>query len=232
VLNLQGKVALVMGCGAVAEGWGNGRASATLLARQGAQVYGTDLQLSHAENTRDIVRAEGGTMEVAACDVTQAEQVNRVVDDCVQRFGRIDILVNNVGLSQPGGPVDMLQPRVWTVLAAAVPTPATGTTRATAVLLHVSAFSTLRFPLTEADPPADASPLACADPLAVGAARILRLGAVVGQLAVAGAVNVPSGTLSLAMPARALAGELVRVDVTLAALVRNVETVCPLAVLT
>jgi len=112
VLNLQGKVALVMGCGAVAEGWGNGRASATLLARQGAQVYGTDLQLSHAENTRDIVRTEGGTMEVAACDVTQAEQVNRVVDDCVQRFGRIDILVNNVGLSQPGGPVDMLE-SVW-----------------------------------------------------------------------------------------------------------------------
>ena len=90
MLNLQGKVALVMGCGAVAEGWGNGRASATLLARQGAQVYGTDLQLSHAENTRDIVRAEGGTMEVAACDVTQAEQVNRVVDDCVKRFDRID----------------------------------------------------------------------------------------------------------------------------------------------
>lgn len=112
MLNLQGKVALVMGCGAVAEGWGNGRATATLLARQGAQVYGTDLHTSHAENTRDLVRKEGGTIEVAACDVTQADQVNRVVDDCIQRFGRIDILVNNVGLSQPGGPVDMLE-SVW-----------------------------------------------------------------------------------------------------------------------
>ena len=107
------------------------------------------------------------------------------------------------------------------MLCAAVATPAAGTLQATAVLLHVSAFSTLRCPLTEAGPLADASPLACADPLAVGAARISRLGAVVGQLTVAGSADVPSGTLSVQAPARALAGELVRVDVTLAALVRN-----------
>jgi hypothetical protein len=120
-----------------------------------------------------------------------------------------------------GGPLGPLHPRAWTVLAAAVPLPATGTTRAAAVLLRVSDFSTLRCPLGEAGPPADASPLACADPAAVGAARVSRLGAVVGQLAAAGTVGVPSGKLSVAVPARALAGELVQVDVTLVAEVRK-----------
>ena len=112
MLDLTGKVALVMGCGAVAQGWGNGRATAVLLARQGAKVYGTDLSLAQAEETQRLVAQEGGTCHVDACDVTRAEQVERVVADCIERFGRIDILVNNVGLSQPGGPVDMDE-AVW-----------------------------------------------------------------------------------------------------------------------
>jgi NAD(P)-dependent dehydrogenase (short-subunit alcohol dehydrogenase family) len=112
VLDLKGKVALVMGCGAVGEGWGNGRATAVLFARQGAQVYGTDLRLAAAQATQAIIASEGGEAEVAACDVTQSDQVERAVADCIARFGRIDVLVNNVGLSQPGGPVDMDE-AVW-----------------------------------------------------------------------------------------------------------------------
>ncbi|NLD67782.1 MAG: SDR family oxidoreductase [Limnobacter sp.] len=112
MLDLSGKVALVMGCGSVAEGWGNGRASAALLARQHARVYGTDLELANAELTRRMIEAEGNEIHVERCDVTRAAEVNRIVDDCVSRFGRIDILVNNVGLSQPGGPVDMDE-AVW-----------------------------------------------------------------------------------------------------------------------
>lgn len=112
MLDLTGKVALVMGCGSVAEGWGNGRATAALLARQGARVYGTDLKLENAQVTQKAVEAEGHAIHVEACDVTRAEEVFRVVDDCLARFGRIDILVNNVGLSQPGGPVDMAE-EVW-----------------------------------------------------------------------------------------------------------------------
>jgi NAD(P)-dependent dehydrogenase (short-subunit alcohol dehydrogenase family) len=112
MLDLTGKVALVMGCGSVAEGWGNGRATAALLARQGARVYGTDLKLENAQVTQRAIEEEGNAIHVAQCDVTRAEEVNRIVDDCVERFGRIDILVNNVGLSQPGGPVDMAE-EVW-----------------------------------------------------------------------------------------------------------------------
>ena len=101
-----------MGCGAVAAGWGNGRATAVLLARQGASVFGTDLKLENAQDTQRLIEAEGHTARVAACDSTDAAQVKRVVDECLAAFGRIDVLVNNVGLSQPGGPVDMSED-VW-----------------------------------------------------------------------------------------------------------------------
>ena len=112
MFRLDGKVALVMGCGSVAEGWGNGRATAVALARQGAAVYGTDLVIENAAATGRIIEEEWNQALVAACDVTEAADVARVVADCVDRFGRIDILVNNVGVSSPGGPVDMDE-AVW-----------------------------------------------------------------------------------------------------------------------
>lgn len=112
MFELKGKVALIFGCGSVAKGWGNGRATAVLLARQGAKVFGTDLVLENAIETRDIVLGEGNEIEIAQCDSTQADQVKLVVEQCLKRFGRIDILVNNVGFSQPGGPVDMAED-VW-----------------------------------------------------------------------------------------------------------------------
>jgi NAD(P)-dependent dehydrogenase (short-subunit alcohol dehydrogenase family) len=104
---LEGKVALVTGCGSSGPGWGNGKAIAVLLARQGATVFGVDLALEAAEVTRDLIRDEGGAAEVQAADVTDAAQVRAMVEACLARFGRIDILVNNVGRSEPGGPVEM-----------------------------------------------------------------------------------------------------------------------------
>jgi NAD(P)-dependent dehydrogenase (short-subunit alcohol dehydrogenase family) len=112
VLRLDGKVALVTGCGTKGEGWGNGKAIAVLLARQGAQVYGCDLDLEAAEATRRLIEEEGGTAQVQAADVTKAEQVKALVQACLARFGRIDILVNNVGRSEPGDPVTMAED-VW-----------------------------------------------------------------------------------------------------------------------
>ena len=112
MLRLDQKVALVTGCGTVGEGWGNGKAIAVLLARQGASVFGCDLNLEAAEATRDLIRKEGGVAEVQTCDVTQAVDVKKLVDACMARFGRIDILVNNVGRSEPGDPVTMAE-SVW-----------------------------------------------------------------------------------------------------------------------
>ncbi|KWR74626.1 3-oxoacyl-ACP reductase [Cupriavidus sp. IDO] len=112
MLKLTDKVALIMGCGAVAQGWGNGRAMAVLMARQGARIFGTDLNLANAEETRKLIQEEGSHAHVVQCDSTKAHDVERVVNECFERYGRIDILVNNVGLSQPGGPVDMTE-EVW-----------------------------------------------------------------------------------------------------------------------
>ena len=107
MFRLDGKVALVTGCGTLGEGWGNGKAIAVLLARQGATVYGCDLHLEAAQATRELIRAEGGTAEVQTCDVTQAVPVQQLVQACIAKYGRIDILVNNVGRSEPGDPATM-----------------------------------------------------------------------------------------------------------------------------
>jgi NAD(P)-dependent dehydrogenase (short-subunit alcohol dehydrogenase family) len=112
MLRLDGRVAIVTGCGSSAPGWGNGKAIATLLARQGATVYGVDLSLEAAEATRDIVQGEGNSMRAAACDVTNSAQVDALVADCVARFGRLDILINNVGRSEPGTP-ETMDEQVW-----------------------------------------------------------------------------------------------------------------------
>lgn len=112
VFSLKGKVALVTGCGSIGPGWGNGKAISVLFARQGAAVYGVDLALEAACETAGLIAQEGGTVEVAACDVTQAQAVEAMVRACLDRFGRIDILVNNVGRSEPGDPVTMDE-EVW-----------------------------------------------------------------------------------------------------------------------
>lgn len=110
--DLTGKVAFISGAGSVGEGWGNGKATAVLLARQGATIYGTDISADAAEETRRLIEAEGGTCHAAAVDMTSATQVEAAVADCLSRFGRIDILVNNVGGSAPGDPVTMSE-EVW-----------------------------------------------------------------------------------------------------------------------
>ena len=112
MLRLDGKVAVVTGCGSFAPGWGNGKATAILLARQGATVLGIDLDIAAAEATREIAANEGNPIHVAACDVTNGEQVRRMIDECVDRFGRLDILINNVGQSEPGNP-ETMDEDVW-----------------------------------------------------------------------------------------------------------------------
>ncbi len=112
MFSLAGKVAIVTGAGSVGPGWGNGRATAVVLARQGAQVFLTDINPEAVEETRAFIAAEGNTAATHVCDMLEAEQVEAMVAACMQRFGRIDILVNNVGGSHPGSPVTMPED-VW-----------------------------------------------------------------------------------------------------------------------
>lgn len=108
MLNLNGKIAFVAGAGSVAEGWGNGRAAAVLLARQGAKVFGTDYSAEALAGTSAVMEQEGHKDWTPwKADMTSSEDVRRAVEACLQRFGRIDILVNNVGGSAPGNPVSL-----------------------------------------------------------------------------------------------------------------------------
>lgn len=112
MLDLKGKTAFVTGAGSVGEGWGNGKATSVLLARQGAKVFALDYRKDAVEVTRDLIKGEGGTVAVRTCDMTDSASVAAAVADCVKQFGGIDILVNNVGGSAPGDPVSMTE-EVW-----------------------------------------------------------------------------------------------------------------------
>jgi NAD(P)-dependent dehydrogenase (short-subunit alcohol dehydrogenase family) len=103
---LEGKVAIVTGCGSVGPGWGNGKAIAVLFARAGARVFGCDINPEAAQETRVIIEGEGHVCDVMQADITRSDEIAALVQACVTRYGRIDILVNNVGIVEVGGPVD------------------------------------------------------------------------------------------------------------------------------
>src|SRR5687768_15349444 len=100
---LKDKVALITGAGSIGPGWGNGKATTVLFAREGAKVFGVDLDFAAADATRGIIEGEGGVCATHAADVSKAESVAAMVDACMAAFGRIDVLVNNVGIARTGG---------------------------------------------------------------------------------------------------------------------------------
>ena len=112
MLDLKGKTALVTGAGSIGPGWGNGKAAAVLLARRGARVVALDISLAAAEETCALIAEEGGIATPVVCDMTDSEAVEAAVRTGVERFERIDILVNNVGGSAPGDAVSMAE-AVW-----------------------------------------------------------------------------------------------------------------------
>jgi NAD(P)-dependent dehydrogenase (short-subunit alcohol dehydrogenase family) len=95
---LAGKVAIVMGAGSRGEGIGNGKAAAILFAREGARVLCVDSTVARAEETVATILAEGGTASVAEGDVTRREECQRLAALAMERYGRLDILQNNVGI--------------------------------------------------------------------------------------------------------------------------------------
>ena len=104
---LEGKVAIVTGAGCVGPGWGNGRATCVRFAEEGAKIFAVDIRADTMEETLSRVRDGGGEITAHLCDVTDGPSVDAMVAACIDAFGRIDILVNNVGGSARGGPADM-----------------------------------------------------------------------------------------------------------------------------
>ena len=101
-----GKVAIVTGAGSIGPGIGNGKASAILYAREGAQVMLVDYNLGAVEETKGLIDKEGGHCITFQADVSKSGDCRSMVEKCVQTFGRVDILHNNVGIEIPGGAVE------------------------------------------------------------------------------------------------------------------------------
>ncbi|WP_117194709.1 SDR family NAD(P)-dependent oxidoreductase [Rhizobium terrae] len=100
---MKNKVVLVFGAGSVGPGFGIGKAAAVAYAREGGSVVCVDVNLDAAKNTLDVIRQEGGTGLALAADVTRSKDIAAVVEKTMERFGRIDVLHNNVGINMPGG---------------------------------------------------------------------------------------------------------------------------------
>ncbi len=109
---LQDRVAIVTGAGCVGPGWGNGRAVSVRFAEEGAKIFAVDLNPDALKETIERTEAAGGEITGHICDITDGWAVTEMVKACVERFGRVDILVNNVGGSAKGGPVEMPE-EVW-----------------------------------------------------------------------------------------------------------------------
>ena len=102
---LAAKVALVTGGGALDDGIGNGRAAAILFARAGAKVLVVDRNEAAAERTARMIEDGGGSAAAFAADVTRGEDCAAMVAAALERFGRLDVLDNNVGVITSGGSV-------------------------------------------------------------------------------------------------------------------------------
>jgi NAD(P)-dependent dehydrogenase (short-subunit alcohol dehydrogenase family) len=96
---LEGKVAVITGAGS-----GVGRAASLIFARHGAKVVAADVNAEAVEETVAQVEADGGTAIARTCDVSQAEQVDAIVQAAVDEFGRLDVMYNNAGITNPPKP--------------------------------------------------------------------------------------------------------------------------------
>jgi NAD(P)-dependent dehydrogenase (short-subunit alcohol dehydrogenase family) len=108
----KGRVAIVTGAGCIGPGWGNGRAIAVKLAEEGAFVFAVDREPARLEETLERAGSARDSIKTYSCDVTDSASVKAMAAACVAAFGTIDILINNVGGSAAGGPVEMDE-EVW-----------------------------------------------------------------------------------------------------------------------
>ncbi len=110
---LEGKVAIVTGAGSIGDGWGNGKAAAYVYAKEGAKTFCVDFRLEAAEQTVKQIEAIGGKAIAYAADVTDEATVNAMVDACMEAWGRVDILHNNVGGQGVGRSLETITVEDW-----------------------------------------------------------------------------------------------------------------------
>ena len=106
-LRLEGKVSIVTGAGSRGPGIGNGKATAILFAREGAKVLLVDRVPDRVHETLELINGEGGEASVFSGDVTNIADCQAMVAAAVERYGRLDILHNNVGIESKGSVINM-----------------------------------------------------------------------------------------------------------------------------
>lgn len=106
---LTDRVAIVVGAGSSGPGWGNGKCTAITFAREGAKVFCVDRKRAAAEETVGLIEKEVGKDRAVAfeADASNNASVKAMVDACMEKWGRVDILDNNVGIGSQGGPVEL-----------------------------------------------------------------------------------------------------------------------------
>lgn len=104
---LQDRVVMIIGAGSIDTGWGNGKAAAVQAAREGARVFAVDINGDAARETVDIIRGEGLEATAYQADATDSNAVKTMVDACVRTYGGVDVMHNNIGIVELGGPVEL-----------------------------------------------------------------------------------------------------------------------------
>jgi NAD(P)-dependent dehydrogenase (short-subunit alcohol dehydrogenase family) len=104
---VDGRIAIVAGAGSSGPGWGNGKAIAVLLAREGARVLALDVNAASLEETIALIEGEEGLVLGVQADITVPEDCQRAAEYAVEQWGHIDVLINNVGILEVGGAVDL-----------------------------------------------------------------------------------------------------------------------------
>jgi NAD(P)-dependent dehydrogenase (short-subunit alcohol dehydrogenase family) len=113
-MRLAGKTAIVVGAGQTpGDTIGNGRATAILFAREGAQVLLVDRDASSADETRAMIEREGGRASVFEADAANEDACRAMVQACLARYGRIDVLHNNVGIASGDGDLVDIREEAW-----------------------------------------------------------------------------------------------------------------------
>lgn len=109
---VAGKVAIVTGAGSIGPGIGNGKAAAIVYAREGASVMLVDYNLDAALETKSWIDNEGGACIPYKADVGSSSDCKKIIEECINKFGRVDILHNNIGIEIPGG-IDEISEESW-----------------------------------------------------------------------------------------------------------------------